>query len=366
MFDRAMARRDRPRQIPFLRAELGVGVRRRGPARPFGMILFLAVLLCLDRAAASTPGLVSGEQAMPLPKQVGTWKLSEGPRRIEPKAIFDYMDGGGELYLGYRFRYLEVYDYRDPVDTQILLEVYHMESSDDAFGLLSLDSDGQEVKFGPEGSPAGGGIYGAGLLRLWSGDIFVRILAEKETPESRDAVMQLGKAVTAGRVQASEPAFLHALPAGFPGYRLNNREASYFRSYLVLNSIYFLGTQNILKLNLKTQAVIASYRSAGRDQPKSVRLLEIRYDTPGSALAAFRSFLQSYLPEHKCKASGKPASGPGAPPEAGTCQVEDGWVGYRVVGRTLVLGFQFPSEQIVRVCVDNATEQLENWEKNHE
>ena len=303
---------------------------------------------------------------MPLPKQVGTWKLSEGPRRIEPKAIFDYMDGGGELYLGYRFRYLEVYDYRDPVDTQILLEVYHMESSDDAFGLLSLDSDGQEVKFGPEGSPAGGGIYGAGLLRLWSGDIFVRILAEKETPESRDAVMQLGKAVTAGRVQASEPAFLHALPAGFPGYRLNNREASYFRSYLVLNSIYFLGTQNILKLNLKTQAVIASYRSAGRDQPKSVRLLEIRYDTPGSALAAFRSFLQSYLPEHKCKASGKPASGPGAQPEAGTCQVEDGWVGYRVVGRTLVLGFQFPSEQIARVCVDNATEQLENWEKNHE
>ncbi len=300
---------------------------------------------------------------MPLPKQVGTWKLSEGPRRIEPKAIFDYMDGGGELYLGYRFRYLDVYDYRDPADTQILLEIYQMETSDDAFGLLSLDSDGQEARFGSEGSSAGRGIYGAGLLRLWSGDIFVRILAEKETPESRDAVMQLGKAVTAGRIQTPEPAFLHVLPAGFPRYQLNSREVSYFRSHLILNSIYFLGTQNILRLNLKTQAVIASYRSAGRDQPQSLRLLEIRYDTPSSALAAFRSFVQSYLPEHKCKASGKR---PGAPPEAGICQVEDGWVGYRVVGRTLVLGFEFPSEQIARVCVNNATEQLQNWEKNHE
>jgi len=330
------------------------------------MILFFAFLLYMERAAAGWSGFAAGEQGMILPKQVGNWKLSEGPRRIEPKAIFDYMDGGGELYLGYRFRYLDVYDYRDATDAQILVEVYHMETSDDAFGLLSLDSDGESVAFGQAGPPSGRGIYGAGLLRLWSGDIFARVLAEKESQESRDAVIQLGSAVTKGRAQTAEPAFLKILPSEIAGYQLNGKQVSYFRSYLVLNSIYFVSTQNLLKLDLKTEAATASYRSAGAEQPKSVRLLEIRYDAPGSAAAALRSFLQSYLPEHNCKGSGKPAGGSGAGAGTGTCLVEDGWVGYRAVGRTVILGFQLPSEQAALLCLDQATEQLKNWEKSHE
>jgi len=324
------------------------------------MVLFLVFLLWTGRAMAGPRDISAGEQNMALPTQVGSWKLSEGHRRNEPKAIFDYMNGGGELYLGYRFRYLDVYDYRDPSDTQILLEVYQMETSNDAFGLLSLDSDGQEVKFGGDGAPAGRGIYGAGLLRLWSGDIFARILAEKETPESRDVVMQLGKSVTAGRAQSPVPSFLRALPADFAGYQLDSGQVAYFRSYLVLNSIYFLSTQNILKLDLKTEAVIALYRSTGVGQPKSARLLIARYETPAGALAASRSFMESYLPEHKCQ-----ASGPGTP-ATGACLVEDGWVGYRVIGRNLVLAFQLPSEQIARLSLDRSTEQVHNWEKNHE
>lgn len=329
------------------------------------MILFLAFLLYMDRALTGPFGMNAVERGMPLPNQVGAWKLSEGPRRIEPKTIFDYMNGGGELYLGYRFRYLDVYDYRDPADTQILLEIYQMETSDDAFGLLSLDSDGQVVQFGSGDTPAGRGIYGAGLLRLWSGDVFVRILAEQETPESRDAIMELAGAVTKGRTLGSRPAFIDALPSEFSGYQLNHSQVSYFRSYLVLNSIYFLSTQNILNLDLKTEAIVALYRRIGADTPNSARLLEIRYETPGLALAAYRSFMQSYLPEHKCQTAAKPSGGSGGQPD-GACLVEDGWIGYRVVGRNLVLAFQFPSEQVARLCLDEAAEQLNNWEKSHE
>jgi len=362
MSPRAMARKKRSQRIPVLPAtiEPEASVRPRGLVSVVPMVLFLAFLLWTGQAMAGSRGISAGEQNMALPKQVGIWELSESPRRIEPKGIFDYMNGGGELYLGYRFRYLDVYDYRDPSDIQILLEVYQMEASDDAFGLLSLDSDGQEVTFGGDSAPAGRGIYGAGLLRLWSGDIFARILAEKETPESREAVMQLGKSVTAGRAQSPVPSFIRSLPAEFAGYQLDSRQVTYFRSYLVLNSVYFLSTQNILKLDLKTEAVMASYRSTGVDQPKSGRLLVVRYETPARALAASHSFMESYLPEHKCK-----ASGPGTP-ATGACLVEDGWVGYRVIGRNLVLAFQLPSEQIARLSLDKSAEQLHNWEKSHE
>ncbi|RPI23530.1 MAG: hypothetical protein EHM61_19530 [Acidobacteria bacterium] len=330
------------------------------------LIPFLTLFVYVDQAAGSASGLAPREQAMTLPKQVGQWKLVEGPRRIEPKAIFDYMDGGGELYLGYRFRYLDVFNYAGAGDEQILVEVYRMEGSDDAFGLLSLDRDGEAIGFGR--GESGQGIYGAGLLRLWSGDIYARVLAERETPQSRQAVMALGESVCRGRRQTAQPAFLKALPAALSGFRLEPNRVSYFRSYLVLNSLYFLSNENILKLGLKTEAAIASYVSGSGGQQKRARLLEIRYESDSSALSAYRSFLAAYFPETKSPKAGSGQVAKATPPagKGGTRKVEDGWAGHRLVGRSLVLAFEFPSEPTARLCLDTATEQLQNWEKSHE
>ena len=79
-----------------------------------------------------------------------------------------------------------------------------METSDDAFGLLSLDWGGEPVSF--DGSPAATlkksftasnrSLYGGGLLRLWSDYIYARIMANRETPASKEAVLALGREIT--------------------------------------------------------------------------------------------------------------------------------------------------------------------------
>ena len=46
-----------------------------------------------------------------LPKTIGHWTRPESPRVINSANIFDYMNGAGELYLGYRFstlRYMSI------------------------------------------------------------------------------------------------------------------------------------------------------------------------------------------------------------------------------------------------------------------
>jgi IS5 family transposase len=53
------------------------------------------------------------------------------------------MDGAGEIYLGYRFKRLEVQPYGSADQGEILVELYWMESSDDAYGLLSGDWGGE-------------------------------------------------------------------------------------------------------------------------------------------------------------------------------------------------------------------------------
>ena len=88
--------------------------------------------------------------------------------------IFDYMNGAGELYLAYGFDHLEVYEYTADDQDSILVEVYVMNTSDDAFGLLSLDWGGEPVTLqstpsfqsNPAVAPPYRALYGMGLLRI--------------------------------------------------------------------------------------------------------------------------------------------------------------------------------------------------------
>jgi len=109
-----------------------------------------------------------------LPKTIGHWTRPDSPQVVDSTNIFKYMNGAGELYLGYRFHHIDVFDYQSENQDNILVELYFMETSDDAFGLLSLDWGGEQISFG--GSPpnisnpslisSARALYGAGLLRI--------------------------------------------------------------------------------------------------------------------------------------------------------------------------------------------------------
>jgi len=128
-----------------------------------------------------------------LPAAIGAWTRAGEAKRVGAGAIFDYMDGAGELYLAYRFDHLEVVEYRAGEGDEILVELYRMRGADDAFGLLSGDWGGEPVALGPaapDGRPRA--LYGAGLLRLAAGGTYARVMATRETPASREAVLALG------------------------------------------------------------------------------------------------------------------------------------------------------------------------------
>ena len=137
-----------------------------------------------------------------LPEQAGAWQRPAEPRLITGDTIFEYMDGAGELYLGYRFERLLVYEYTATDQYDILVEIYHLKSAEDSFGLLSLDWGGEPFPMpaadGPDAAgyaPPARALYGAGLLRLWAGPVYARIMAYRETAASHAAVLQIGAAI---------------------------------------------------------------------------------------------------------------------------------------------------------------------------
>jgi len=305
-----------------------------------------------------------------LPRTLGVWTRSEEIRRILPDKIFDYMDGAGELYLGYRFKYLEVAEYSAPGEDQILVELYRMDSSDDAFGLLSGDWGGEPVETdktrmkngGPAWFPGHRALYGAGLLRIWSDNLYARVMAYRESAQSKEAVLRLGRVITGGRKSAPAPALVRALPEETgAAFRLRTDRFCYFRSNLVLNSVYFLSTKNILDLDRSAEAVTASYPPAPTSVGgRSIQLVLIRYADEKTARNALAHFERVYLPEKRISAP-KTSSG-----SEGFWHIEDGWMGCARSGRVLALVFECPDRTAAVELVSDSIKRLNGLEARHE
>jgi len=368
-------------------------------SRPIRRLCFLAVVLGAGGIAVSMsgPGAGSGsresamhqghsspraasqtgtdksnpaESSVRLPGMVGGWKLKGQRRIITSKTIFDYMDGAGELYIGYRFRQLEVHEYTSKGTDDILVELYWMVSSDDAFGLLSGDWGGEAISLKPSGAaaaPARAGawpraLYGAGLLRVWSDNLYARVLSQAETDASRKAVLEIGRAIVAGRRETPPPRLALMMPGRVdPSFSLQRDRLCFFRSHLVLNSVYFLSPSNILDLGLDAEAALASYKAAAQGTRKApARLLVVRYPDAEAGRKALGHFIRTYLPEKKAKAPAAPGG------NRDTLKIEDGWVGYSLSGPFLTLVFECPTREIADAFLSQAMKITGGMEESHE
>ena len=237
---------------------------------------------------------------MNLPQLVGAWKRADAPRTVTAAQIFEYMDGAGELYVGYRFDHLDVWHYVSPSQGDILVELYWMKTSDDAFGLLSNDWGGEPVSLAASWAtapsaatvPPHRALYGAGLLRIWAASVYARLLASNETPASRAAVLDIGRSIASGQEAAPPPVVLAALPLRVASdSRLRPDRVWFLRSHLVLNSAFFLADGNILDLDPSAEVVVAPYTpgpSVAGQKPS--QLVLVRYASADAARRALDHF----------------------------------------------------------------------------
>ena len=291
-----------------------------------------------------------------LPKTVGHWVRPDSSRIIDAKNIFEYMNGAGELYLGYRFNHIEVFEYTFENQENILVELYFMETSDDAFGLLSLDWGGEHVSFGgskgkppdPSLASSARALYGGGLLRLWSDNLYARIMAYRETPDSKKAVYTLSRAIVANRKSPPEPELLKFLHFDMgSAWRLRKDRLSFFRSYLVLNSIYYISEENILDLDLSVEAIMAPYEQIiGSSDNKHIQFLLVKYQNHGSASKALSHFHDAYLTEHKKKDMADSAAN-----KPNFFKLEDGWLAYNLLGKYIAIVFECPDQESAKEII---------------
>lgn len=251
-----------------------------------------------------------------LPDEINGWTVAEEVA-YNPDNLFDYIDGGAELYLSYNFESLTSRTYTRENQPDIVVDVFDMHHSFNAFGVFSHARETIDRSIGQ------GSQYTEGLLMFWKDRYFVSILASPETPDARETIHALAKRLD-GAIDRTGP--LPEILDVLPRDGLVEESIRFFFHHVWLNSEYYIADRNILLINEDTQAVLAAYREDGR----RTFVVAVRYKNAADAEAARASFSANYLPE-----------GGGT----GSVRIEDGsWSGCRTDGDLLAAVFNAPTQ----------------------
>jgi hypothetical protein len=228
--------------------------------------------------------MVHAQQFPELPGQVDNWSMTERMQITTREALYDYIDGGAELYLSYGFKSALSCRYTREGHPEVTAEIFDLGSAPDAFGLYSQTRDKEETDYGQ------GSYYVNGAQFFWKGRYWISLITSETTEESVKLLHTLAGYINEKINETGErPAILSVLPAEglVPGGFL------YFHHYIWLNSYYFIASDNILGIDENTPAVLAKY---GPPEER-LYLLGIQYPDSARAAQAYASFGEHYFPE---------------------------------------------------------------------
>ncbi|MDI7259648.1 MAG: hypothetical protein QME90_06980 [Thermodesulfobacteriota bacterium] len=268
-----------------------------------------------------------------LPLKVGGYESDKKDEFYDRNRAFRYMDGAAELYRSYSFKLLMVRRYLKAGHPPIIIELFDMGSSEDAFGIFSYETGGEEMEVGQ------GADYGGGLLRFWKGKYFANVYAEKETPSTKKDTLQIGQTIARNiKQEGQKPKLIYLLPKE----NLLERNICYFHLHQGLNYHHFVSHDNILHLGERTNAVLASYFYAG--VKGRTFLLLIQYPAEKLAEKAFQSFMKAYMPESS----------------SGVIRTESGkWTASQSHQKYVIAVFDAPSREKAEEMIGTTVKRLE-------
>jgi hypothetical protein len=254
------------------------------------VILVFLILQTLGYSSLMTMQKSHAEQldllSATLPRQMGMWTAEPKDRMYDAETIFRYIDGAGEVYRAYNMRSCLSRRYTSPNAPAIVLDIFDMGTSEDAFGVFTHDRDGRAVEVGQ------GALYRPGWLGFWKGRFFISIYIEEETEAAKEAIGELSRVVASLiKEQGPKPGILLKLPSE----GLQSRSIRYLHHHTLLNYHFYLADENILNLGQQTDAVLAVYQRFG----KRAHLLLVSYPNVEKAAEAHKTLLHHYLPEAK-------------------------------------------------------------------
>ncbi|UCD32530.1 MAG: hypothetical protein JSV38_01110 [Desulfobacterales bacterium] len=243
---------------------------------------FILILICFILVGSTK--IHAKRMYQSIPKQIGKWEAQGQDEIYDRSNLYKYINGGAELYLAYDFKEVLVRRFVGSDNTEIILFVYNMGSSNDAFGVFSVEREDEDIGIGQDSE------YGGGYLRFWKGIFFITIMTYGDAQAAKSTVIKLARKIDSLiNIKGSRPEMIEALPRE----GLYVKSLKFFHTAPILNRQYYLAEKNILMLNKNTDCVLSKYN---KNQNSAIVLL-IQYQKSEQAKIAYNTFIRSYMPE---------------------------------------------------------------------
>jgi len=230
--------------------------------------LFLLSGLEIFTACVSNP-LKSREIETLLPSntEISPWRKNGPPANFRKDRLFEYINGGAEVYFEYGFHQAVTQEYVRG-DKSIIVEIYEMNDSDAAFGIYSIQRDYKlpDLKIGSDGTQFDN------HAAFWQDRYVVVVMESIPDTVSKEVLNRLAKKISLQIGKTSEPP---KLVEYLPKNNMVPRSQGFINGILGLNSQYYLAQENVFELGYENvEGAFATYRINSEE----AHLLIVQYD----------------------------------------------------------------------------------------
>lgn len=252
------------------------------------IIAVLASILICPTAFAFRDRPESIENRLPDPASIRPWKADGPLKTYRGENLYEYINGGAEIFYEYGFIQLAAQTYRLD-DRSITVEIYEMEHPKAAFGIYSVQRN-------PEMPPLEVGDAGTGsetMVSFCRERFYVLIASGVPDNGAGKAMVRMARAVSRRIGKSSNPPVLiQVLPEPF----LISGSEGYVAGLLGLNTRLYLGNSNILGLNGRTvEGVFAEYRN----EAHRAEVMAVSYPDASRAARAFNAAARFFRERYK-------------------------------------------------------------------
>jgi hypothetical protein len=156
----------------------------------------------------ASPSLARGAQPFAFPAMEG-WTLAGPPQVFSPDNVYDYINGGSDLYLKYEFVELTVVEYRKDA-MSVSAEVYRHRDADHAFGIYSQERvpSAEFLTLGAQG------YYENAVCNFIQGGYYIKLSSEHTGAGDRQILLSFARRISDSLPGPSAlPEILSAFPA---------------------------------------------------------------------------------------------------------------------------------------------------------
>jgi hypothetical protein len=213
-----------------------------------------------------------------LPEKVNDWKASKD-LQFTPESLYDYINGGAELYISYNFKNVLSRTYKNSNDEEIQVEIFDMQKPENAYGVFSQQREEETNKFGQ------GSQVVLGSIIFWKDNYFVSMMNHNETPQVKQGMLSIASAIDDNILQTGQkPEIIDYLSE----QDLDASSIRFFKHYIWLNSYYYIADSNYFNIDEHVDAVLAKYNLGN---PRPIALI-IEYPGNKEAQVAWENVLQ--------------------------------------------------------------------------